>query len=130
MRRFQQLLPFMAAFLVFVLQCSQTCLAAGHAQAAVTTRTTPHDSEEHSPCHATGTASGESSEQCLDCGGHVFLRSAPDGTEPLMTLPFLFLSVPAPSLLPASLKLYTSRWWQEFLGNSPPRYLSLSVFRL
>ncbi len=128
MRQFWQILPFLA----FVLHCSQTCLAAGPAHAAVTTLAVQHHSEEHAPCHAPQTAPHESSEQCLDCAGHVFLRSAPDGTEPLMASLSSFLSVhvAAPSLLPSSLQLYTSGWWLEFLGSSPRRYLSLSVFRL
>src|SRR5215475_11061271 len=83
MRRLRQASPAVFFFLVFLLHCSQTCLAAGHAYAAVTVPVSPHHNPALAPRHSSPTSPQGIPEKCPDCAEHVFLKSVASGTETL-----------------------------------------------
>jgi len=131
MYRLRQVSYTMFLFLALLLHCSQTCLAAGHARAAVTVPVSPHH-PEHAPCHSAPTAPDGIPDKCPDCGDHVFLTAASSGAETLAASgPFLFppclLTQP---VLPGLLQPHAGMLWPDTTALSPPRYLLLSVLRL
>src|SRR6266446_2789930 len=79
----RQASPSVFLFLVFLLHCSQTCLAAGHAHAAVTVPVSPHHTAGHAPCHSSPAAPAGLPEKCPDCSDHTFLPSVVSGIETL-----------------------------------------------
>src|SRR6266540_5444505 len=90
MYRLRQVSYAVSLFLTLLLHCSQTCLAAGHAHAAVTVPVSPHH-PEHAPCHSAPTTPNGIPDKCPDCGDHVFLTAVSSGAETLAASgPFLF----------------------------------------
>src|SRR5712692_775559 len=132
MHRLRQASPSVFFFLVFLLHCSQTCLAAGHARAAVTVPASTNHGSEHVPCHSPQTAPQGSPARCPDCTDHVFLKSVAAGTETLAAAgPGLFsLCLLTHSVLPTLPHSRASVLRLDSTALSPPRYLTLSVLRL
>src|SRR5205823_26708 len=119
-------------FLVFLLHCSQTCLAAGHAHAAIAVPVSTHDNPAHAPCHSSPTPPQRIPEKCADCAGHVFLPSVASGPATLaaagvFSIPFCFPVQPLPSALPPP---YAGVFRLDPTVLSPPLYRTLSVLRL
>src|SRR5215510_15889043 len=132
MYRLRQVSYAVFLFLALLLHCSQTCLAAGHAHAAVTVPVFPHHSPEHTPCHSAPPAPNGIPDKCPDCGGHVFLKSvsSESGTEALATAgTFLLPGVLTPPVLPA-LPQPCAGVPRPDIPTLPPRYLTFSVLRL
>src|SRR5262245_54718955 len=65
-------------FLAFLLHCSQVCLTAGHAYAAVSLPNLPAGGSAHAPCHSAPIPPTDAPDHCPDCGDHVFPSSVPD----------------------------------------------------
>ena len=119
-------------FLMFLLHCSQMCLAAGHSHPAVTAPVSTRHGPEHPPCHSSPAPSQGLPEKCQDCADHVYLPSVACGTETLAAaetfpVPFCFLTQPA---LPVSPQLHAAASWPDLTVLSPPLYRTLSVLRL
>lgn len=132
MYRFRQVSYAVPLFLALLLHCSQTCLAAGHAYAAVAVPVSARPSPEHAPCHSAPTAPHGIPDKCPDCSDHVFLSAASSGAATLAAsgpffLPFCLLTQ---SVLPELLQPHADMLWPDITALSPPRYLFLSVLRL
>ena len=130
MYRLRQVSYAVFLFVALLLHCSQRCLAAGHARAAVTVSVSPHHSPGHAPCHSAAPAPNGIPDKCPDCGDHVFLQSVSSGTETLATAgTFLFPGVLTPLVLPALPQLCAGVPRPD-IPTLPPRYLTFSVLRL
>gem|GEM_PF-3134214 len=132
MRRLRQASPFVFSFVVFLLHCSQTCLAAGHAYAVVTVPSAAHHSAEHAPCHSPPTVPQGPSERCPDCADHVFLTSVSAGAQTLAAsgaafIPLCVLTQPVILALPQS---HAGVFWLDPTALSPPLSRTPSVLRL
>jgi len=132
MRWYRRVSPAVFLFLTFLFHCSQTCLAADHAHAAVTVPiSTDHDAG-HTPCHSSSSPSQRLPEKCSDCADHVFLTPVAAGTETLAT--------PGPAVAPGCLLTQSLLSSQPPLclqatqpviaALSPPRYLTFAILRL
>jgi hypothetical protein len=132
MSRLRQISYAVFLFLALLLHCSQTCLAAGHARAAVTAPVSSHHSPAHTPCHSAPGAPNGIPDKCPDCADHVFLTAASSRAETLAASgPFLFpLCLLTQSVPPGLLQPYADILWPDTTALSPPRYLLLSVLRL
>ncbi len=132
MYRLHQVSSAVFLFLALLLHCSQMCLAAGHAHAAVTVPVSPHHIPEHAPCHSAPTAPNGIPDKCPDCADHVFLTAASSGAETLAASgPFLFpLCFLMQPVLPGLLQPHAGMLWPDTTALSPPRDLLLSVLRL
>src|SRR5262249_26186284 len=132
MCQFRQASPSVFLFLVFLLHCSQTCLAAGHAHTAVIVPVSTRHNPEHAPCHSSPTAPQGIPEKCPDCAEHVFLPSVASGTETLaasgsFSIPFCSLMQPVLPVLPQP---HAEAFRLDPTALSPPLYRTLSVLRL
>jgi hypothetical protein len=117
--------------LVFLLSCSQTCLAAGHAHGGVLDPVASPHGAEGVPCHSPQSPPPGSPARCPDCADHVFLQSVPPGVETGVasgSAP-LAVCVLTTSSLPARLSSHFSALQPEGHALSPPRYLLFSVLR-
>src|SRR5262245_9259639 len=132
MHRLRQASPSVFLFLVFLFHCSQTCLATGHAHAAVAAPFATHHSPGHPPCHSSPAPSRGIPEKCPDCGHHVFLPSAASGAATLATVESFFIPccVLTQPVLPVLLRVRTDGPRPDSAALSPPRYLTPSVLRL
>jgi len=132
MSRLRQVSYTVSLFLALLLHCSQTCLAAGYAHAAVTGPVSPQHGSEHAPCHSAPAAPNGIPDKCPDCGDHVFLTAVSSRAETLAASgPFLFpLCLLTQSVPPGLLQPHAGILWPDTIALSPPRYLLLSVLRL
>src|SRR5712691_7105137 len=132
MSRFRQVSYAVPLFLAFLLHCSQTCLAAGHAYAAVAVPVSAQHGPEHAPCHSTPTAPHGIPDKCPDCRDHVFLTAVSSGADTLAASGSLLFPpcLLTPSVLPGLLQPHAGVLWPDTTAQSPPRYLFLSVLRL
>src|SRR5262249_62134773 len=67
--------PSAFLFLVFLLHCSQACLAAGHAHPAVTASVSTRHGSEHLPCHSSPAPPQGFPGKCPDCAAPAYLPS-------------------------------------------------------
>src|SRR5215475_8887321 len=131
MHWFRRASPAVFLFLTVLLHCSQTCLAAGHAHAAITVPTAADHSLEHPPCHSSSPAQ-RLPEKCPDCGDHVFLTPGAAGAEMLVlsgSSHSLFCVLP-PLLLLSQAQSCPPAVRPAIAALSPPRYLTFSILRL
>ncbi len=100
MPRLRQVSPLFIFALISLLYCSQTCVAAGHAHAAVSATRPDAHAADATPCHPPSTTPRNTDESCTDCGGHFFLTTASSGADVLSatataSAPCVFVSPPA-----------------------------------
>ncbi|HEV8713677.1 MAG TPA: hypothetical protein VGX03_12735 [Candidatus Binatia bacterium] len=132
MHRLRQASPSVFLFVVFLLHCSQTCLAAGHAHAAVTVPVSTDHNPEHAPCHSSPAAPNGIPDKCPDCADHVFLPSGAYGIATLAAAGSFFIPccVLMQPVLPVLPRVHTDVLLLDSAALSPPRYLTFSVLRL
>jgi hypothetical protein len=130
MHRFRHASSLIILALVSLLYCTQICVAAGHATAAVTVPT--HDPADARSCHPPAEDPQHTNDQCADCGTHFFLASPSSGGDALsaavIASSFVLLFT-YPSDAQESSPLVFFRRPERHL-SPPPLYLALSVLRL
>lgn len=130
MHRFRHASSLIILALVSLLYCTQVCVAAGHAHAAVTV--VHHDAADARPCHPPAEDPQHTSDQCADCGTHFFLASPSSGGEALsaaaIASSFVWFFTYPPCAQESSPFVF-SRQPEKHL-SPPPLYLALSVLRL
>jgi len=128
--RSSQIFSVTFAVLTIVLQCSQVCMATGHAIAIVLVPlASSRPTENH--CHSQQPTPREPERACVNCRMPALVESGSvsgDRTASLAVSSVVFWLPPA--LLPVSLHLDVERLRSSDAGPPSLSYLHLSVLRL